>query len=120
MPGFQSAERMLDVEVEPQGLRYEVLRREDGVARCIWNLGVVFVEPQGEVFAFAGDEHGGSDYSYWRVGHGRVVQVEAADKLDACCLCMPYCQCCAQEKVGYRKRRVGRMEQTYRNFDRQP
>jgi hypothetical protein len=38
------------------------------------------------IFGFACKEHGCARYVLTVVGHGRVVEVEAAEELDACCL----------------------------------
>jgi hypothetical protein len=86
MPAFEAPERVLDFEVEAQRLHDQILGRENV-------FGGHFLKVCGEgldglvcVFGLAGEEHGGAGDVLAVVRHGRVVEVEATQELDACCL----------------------------------
>src|SRR4051812_5859403 len=87
MSTFETTKRMPHVEVVPQRLYDDVFGRQYlfggtlGSAACCKILCV-----QEKALGFVGDEHSSARDDLSFIRHRRIEKVEAAQKLDACCL----------------------------------
>ena len=87
---FEAAEGVTDVEVVAETLHDEVFGREDGFGGDIaTRVGGEFFDVFALEFGFCGEEEGGAEDVLDVVGHGRIVEVESAQVLYACCLHRP-------------------------------
>ena len=87
MPPFKPTERMSHIKVIPQRLYNDIFGRQNlfggalGSKTCREALGVWEV-----ALGFVGNEHSGARDNLPLVRHGRIEEVEAAEKLNTCCL----------------------------------